>query len=97
MFKEPPVKKDGICNSEPCPCYDGLIVHRSPMLYDIIQDPSENKPIDFESGIYKDKQSKMSKELVAFQADIAQNSMIPQFDSKLGNLPLPWLQPFKSV
>ena len=81
-----------------CPCYGPTIrKHRKPLLYDIIEDPTESHQIDTESETYKSISEVMMKDLDAFTKELNESKMPSQFSSYFTVMPVPWLQPLLYV
>ena len=81
-----------------CPCYGPSVrKHDKPLLYDINEDPTESHEIDTKSETYITVSKLMTEELLVFLEDLNRTKMPSQFNSYLGIMPMPWLQPLLYV
>ena len=78
-----------------CDCYGPRIrVNQQPLLYDIVEDPTESFEIESSSEIYEKIANVMRKDLHEFYTDIEATKMRSQYGDMLRVMPMPWLQPF---
>eukprot|EP00092_Neocalanus_flemingeri_P067897 GFUD01082924.1.p1 GENE.GFUD01082924.1~~GFUD01082924.1.p1 ORF type:complete len:100 (-),score=22.76 GFUD01082924.1:123-422(-) len=95
ILKEPLLNMDGACPSDICPCYGPMVrINEQPLLYDIVEDPTESNEIESSSQIYQEVSKIMIKDLREFREDIETTKMKSQFQEMLKILPMPWLQPY---
>lgn len=95
ILQEPLLKMDGSCLGEMCECYGPMIrVNQQPLLYDIVEDPTESFEIESSSEIYEKVSNVMRKDFHEFYTDIEGTKMLSQYGDMLRVLPMPWLQPF---
>ena len=81
-----------------CPCYGPNIrKHLKPLLYNIVEDPTENHHIDTDSETYKEISEVMINDLNALKEELSRTKMPSQFQSYHNILPVPWLQPLLYV
>ena len=86
---------DGACPGPICPCYGPMVrINHQPLLYDIVEDPTESFEIDSSSQIYQEVSMIMMKDLYEFRMDLEATKMTSQFGEMLKILPMPWLQPY---
>jgi len=97
ILKEPKLNQIGGCDTPICLCFDNIVVHAEPKLYDMINDPTEMDPIDSSSQVYKDVTHTLLNKLKQFQKEIEETRMPGQFSSFWKIMPMPWLQPLLSV
>ena len=69
-------------------------INHQPLLYDIVEDPTESFEIDSSSQIYREVSMIMRKDLYGFITDLEATKMTSQFGEMLKILPMPWLQPY---
>eukprot|EP00092_Neocalanus_flemingeri_P004807 GFUD01005175.1.p1 GENE.GFUD01005175.1~~GFUD01005175.1.p1 ORF type:complete len:561 (-),score=123.58 GFUD01005175.1:153-1835(-) len=95
ILKEPLLNMDGACPGDICPCYGPMVrINEQPLLYDIVEDPTESNEIESSSQIYQEVSKIMIKDLREFREDIETTKMKSQFQEMLKILPMPWLQPY---
>jgi len=98
ILKEPIVDKNGRCPEDICPCYGPMIrQNQPPLLYDIVNDPTESSELDPTSSLYREISSLMLMDLHQFQQDIEANKMPSQYTTLAQVMPMPWLQPYLNV
>merc|ERR1719154_217756 len=97
ILQEPLLNLEGGCDGPMCSCYGPTVrVNNPPLLYDIVEDPTESDEIPSSSQIYQEVSKIMKKDLYEFRDDIKATKMTSQFRDMLKIMPMPWLQPYRS-
>jgi len=104
ILKEPLLNPDGACESDlckpvcMCPCYGPLVrINEKPLLYDIVEDPTESNEVDGSSQLYWKMHHLMMTDLVQFRNEVEETKMPSQYSSFWRMMPYPQLQPFLNV
>ena len=95
ILQEPLLNLVGACDGPMCSCYGAMVrVNHQPLLYDIVEDPTESYEILSSSQIYQEVARIMKKDLYEFREDIKATKMKSQFGNMFKMMPMPWLQPY---
>jgi len=95
ILQEPLLNLVGACDGPLCSCYGAMVrVNHQPLLYDIVEDPTESYEISSSSQIYQEVARIMKKDLYEFREDIKATKMKSQFGNIFKMMPMPWLQPY---
>ena len=95
ILQEPLLTVDGACHGAMCECYGPTIrFNQQPLLYDIVEDPTESEEIERSSPIYEEIANIMRKDFHQFYEEIEATKMPSQYGNMLRMMPMPWLQPY---
>jgi len=95
ILQEPLLTQGGGCYGAICDCYGPRVrVNTQPLLYDIVEDPTESAELDAASELYQNIAQIMRKELHEFYHDMEATRMPSQYANMWRVMPMPWLQPF---
>ena len=95
ILQEPLLNQVGGCYGAICDCYGPRVrVNTQPLVYDIVEDPTESAELDTAGELYQNIVKIMMKDLYEFSNDMEATRMPSQYAEMWRVMPMPWLQPY---